>query len=136
MQRAVALEPNSAFGYYALGQALNAVGRPAEALAAAEKATRLDPKSTDFLVQGWAYTQLGRWRESISALKRLSPSNNPWPHVWLAVDYVELGRDDTAKAEIAEVLKLSPQFSVKFEVTGFPEDRERVAADLRKAGLK
>jgi superkiller protein 3 len=135
VQRAVALEPNSAFGYYALGQALNAVGRPAEALAAVEKARGLNPKSTDFYVQGWAYAQLGHWRESISALKRLSPSNNPWPHVWLAVNYVELGRDDTAKAEIAEVLKLNPQFSVKFGVAGFPVDQEHAAADLRKAGL-
>ncbi|MBV8361105.1 MAG: tetratricopeptide repeat protein, partial [Deltaproteobacteria bacterium] len=135
VQRAVALEPNSSFGYFALAEALNGTGRPAEALAAAEKAMRLDPKSTDFYVRGWAYAQLGRWRESISALKRLSPSNNPRPHVWLAVDYVELGRDDDARAEIAELRKLNPQLSMKMGVAAFPADEERAAADLRKAGL-
>jgi adenylate cyclase len=146
VQRAVALEPNNPFGYFALAEALNGTGRPAEALAAGKNAIRLNPKSTDLYVQGWAYAQLGSWQKSISALKRLddvcarscgyfSPSNNPWPHVWLAVDYVELGRDDTAKAEIAEVLKLNPQFSVKFGVAGFPVDQEHAAADLHKAGL-
>ena len=81
------------------------------------KAIRLDPKLyvyTPLLLseQGWAYSQLGRWQEAISAIKPLPPfaSNNPWLHVRLAVDYVELGRDDAARAEIAEVRKLTLSF--------------------------
>ena len=88
-------------------------------------------------LEGWAYSQLGRWQEAISALKRLPPSayNNPWLHVQLAVDYVELGRDDDARAEIAEARNLNPQFSLKMGLAAFPADEERAAANLSKAGL-
>ena len=133
VQQAVALEPNSLSGYVALAVALTATGRPAEGIAAVEKAIRLNPRqppqwwdSNLQSIQGWAYSQLGRWQEAISDLKRLPPSasNDPWLHVWLAVDYVELGRDDAARAEIAEVLKLNPQFSLKIGVTRFPADEK------------
>jgi tetratricopeptide (TPR) repeat protein len=137
VQRLVGSEPNSAFGYMALATALNAAGRPAEGLAASEKAIRLDPRNRDFyaLTQGLSYSQLGRWQEAISTLEHVSEGPGGWPHIWRAVDYVELGRDDAARAEIAEVRKLNPQFSVKMAVGAFPADQERAAADLRKAGL-
>jgi adenylate cyclase len=137
VQRLVALEPNSANGYEALAWALNAAGRPAEALAAAEKAIGLDPGHRDIYLieQGWAFTQLGRWQQAISVLKRSPFTNLPWPHIWLAIDYVELGRDDAAMAEVAEILRLDPQFSAKIDIPGFRASRERAIADLRKAGL-
>ena len=49
-------------------------GRPAEALVAADKAMRLDPRNPDNYLyeQGFAYTRLGRWAEAIPALKRYS----------------------------------------------------------------
>ena len=53
----------------------------------------------------------------------------------MAVDYVELGRDDAAKAEVSEVLRINPQFSAKIGGGALPPIRERAAADLRKAGL-
>jgi adenylate cyclase len=120
----------------ALADALNCAGRPAEGLAAVEKAVRLNPGQRDLYLreQGWAYSQLGRWQEAISVLKRAT-INYPWPHVWLAVDYVELGRDDAARAEVAEILRLNPQFSDKIGGAAFPANRERAIADLRKAGL-
>jgi Flp pilus assembly protein TadD len=88
--------------------------------------------------QGRAYTQLGRWQEGISALKGYSAvrPGEVWPHVDLAVDYIELGQDNAARAEVAEILRLNPQFSLKMGVAGeLPAQRER-AADLSKAGLK
>jgi adenylate cyclase len=135
VQRHAALNPNSTFGYVVLAQALNATGRPTEALAAAERFIRLDPNERVYYLntQGWAYSQLGRWQEAISVLPRSTPF--PWVHLWLAVDYVELGRDDAARAEIARVLKLDPQYSLKIGVTEFPANQQRAAADLHKAGL-
>jgi tetratricopeptide (TPR) repeat protein len=138
VERVVTLEPNSALGYFALADSLNSMGRPAQALAAMEKAMRLAPNERAFEgEQGWALSQLGRWQDSISSLNRLPASNSSslWPHVWRAVDYVELGRDDAARAEVAEVLKINPQFSPKIGIAAFPANKERAAADLHKAGL-
>jgi adenylate cyclase len=138
VQRLVAREPDSAAGRRNLAEALNAAGRPAEALATVKEAIRRDPSSARMFTspQGWAYSQLGRWEEAIPVVKRAPTINtNPWPHVWLAVDYVELGRDGAARAEVAEILRLDSQFSAKIGGTSFPASRERAIADLRKAGL-
>jgi tetratricopeptide (TPR) repeat protein len=115
VERAVALEPNSAFGNFALALVMNATGRPAEGLPAAEKAIHIDPsRSAPYRqMQGWSYSQLVRWKEAISILKRFSFSDDLWLHVWLAVDYIEVGDDVAARTETAKVLRLEPQFSVE-----------------------
>jgi len=57
--------------------------------------------------------------------------------VALAVDYVELGQEAAARAEVAEILRLYPQFSLKIALESmFPAQRERAAADLSRAVLK
>ena len=65
-----------------------------------------------------------------------------WDHLGLAAAYIELGRDDAARAEAAEVLQLNPQFSLKmvFRTVG-PKGKVlarniRASANLRKAGLQ
>ncbi len=63
-----------------------------------------------------------------------------WAHLGLAVSYSELGRGEEARAEIAEVLKIHPQFSLEGMRQRWPykdpTDLERSLAALRKAGLK
>jgi adenylate cyclase len=144
-REAIGLNPDSGSGYFALAEVMNATQRPEEALAAVEKGALLDPHNDIYLAeQGWAYTQLGRWEEAITVLKRFSTShpNDLGAHIFLAVAYVELGRDDAARAEAAEVLRINPQFSLEETYpTSGPKgkvlaDNERFAADLRKAGLK
>jgi adenylate cyclase len=86
-ERGIALNPNAAFGYWALAEVKNTTGKSAEALVATEKAMRLDPHNLDFYLyqQGWAYTQLGRYEEAIPGLKRdLALTNNLWDHSYLA----------------------------------------------------
>jgi tetratricopeptide (TPR) repeat protein len=87
---------------------------------------------------GIAYSHLGRWEEAISALK-VYVDHYPdqlWPHVNLAVAYIEVGRVDAARAEVAQVLRIQPQFSLKTGVEGMlPMQKERVGTDLAKAGL-
>ena len=148
VERIVARGPESAVGYVALAEVLNATARPSEALAAIDRGMRTaparNPPSDKYLVeQGWAYTQLGRWQEGIRALKRFSASrpDHLWSHVFLAVDYIELGLDDAARAEVAEVLRISPQFSQQMVLGGIGRGKilaanHRFEADLRKAGLK
>jgi tetratricopeptide (TPR) repeat protein len=140
VRRIVALDPKSALGYRALAIALNTEGKPAEALLAAEKAMKLEAR--DRTHYGWLlgmiYTQLGRWDDGISALEGyvdLYPEQL-WPHVNLAVAYIEVGREDAARAEVAQVLRIQPQFSLKMGIEGMlPMQKERVRADLVKAGL-
>jgi len=140
VEQAVPLDPNSASGYGGMAEVMNETGRPAEALVAAEKAIRLDPGRGDYALyeQGRAYTQLGHWQEAITALKGCLARHpdQVWPHVDLAVDYIELGQASAARGEVADILRLNPQFTLKLGVESeFPAQRER-AADLRKAGLK
>jgi tetratricopeptide (TPR) repeat protein len=145
IQRAIALSPNSAIRYLGLAQALDNQGRPAEGLIAVDKAMHLDPRS-DFYsgIQGSTYTLLGRRNEAIIALKRSIARypENFWAHAWLAVDYMESGKDDAARVEAAEVLQLNPKFAVEtiLPVAGmqhkaFPAETDRFRADLHKAGM-
>jgi tetratricopeptide (TPR) repeat protein len=147
VQRMVQRDP-TADGYEALAETLNDLGKPAEALAVLEKARRLTPNRVNYLcIQGDSYTRLGRWQEAIAALKGFLARypDQVQPRVELALNYIEVGRDDAARAEVAEALRLYPQFSLKIAVESqshlgnsageFNLDNERVAADLRKAGL-
>ena len=68
--------------------------------------------------EGVAYNGMGRYAEAVEALKRSEP-NNPWVHVNLIHSYSELGREQDARAEAAEVLRLSPGFSLE-EVERMP----------------
>ncbi len=142
-QRAVAINPNYADGYMALADVLFVVGRPEDELSAAEKAMRLDPAGQDRYAYavGSAYFQMGRYQEAISALKRtlsVDP-NNLVTHFMLAADYVELGRDQEARAEAAEIMRISPQFINAPPEKGPLKNKafaERLYNDCRKAGLK
>jgi len=138
-EHAIALDPNYIWGYVRLAQALIRSGRPADGIGWAEKVMRLDPRNRDryFLEVGLAYFAMGRYEESVSAYKQslVRWGNNPGPHLGLAVDYVELGRDNEARAETAEILRFNPRFS-PHPVFKDPVLKERYIADLRKAGLK
>jgi tetratricopeptide (TPR) repeat protein len=88
---------------------MDSMGKPAEALVAAEKAIRLDPLHVAYrYLLGDAYTQLGRYEEAIPVLKRdLAFSELLWDHVDLVRDYTELGQEDAVRAEVVEVQRRS-----------------------------
>jgi len=53
--------------------------------------------------------------------------------------YVELGRNEEARAEAAELMRINPQFSlaVAKQMSALKEPlRDRLYADMAKAGLK
>src|SRR5216683_3838919 len=94
-QRAIALGPNDASGYEWLAWIMNNTRRRAEAIDLAEKAMRLDPRNHDryLYIEGWSYTQMGRYEEAVPILKRyLASYALPWQFL-LVVDYIELGRE-------------------------------------------
>ncbi len=123
---------------------MNNTRKRTEAIDLAEKAVRLDPRRREFylFIEGWSYTQMGRYQEAIPILQRFLAGypNNLAGHYLLAVDYIELGRELQARAEAAEILRISPNLSVDTFVERFPNQdeiyKERVRTDLRKAGLK
>jgi adenylate cyclase len=143
-ERAISLDPNSSLGYVALADIMDLSGKPTEAIGLAEKAMRLDPRNREgyLFEEGWSYTQMGRYADAIPILKRhlARYPNNTAAHSVLVVDYTELDREDEARAEAAEVLRISPHFSLDKWMRISPQKdqtvRNRSYADLRKAGLK
>jgi adenylate cyclase len=85
----------------------------------------------------------GRFEEAVSASKKstqLAP-DNPGFHAELAATYVMMGREEEARAEVAEVLRINPKFPADYAPTflaGYkdPSVRLKVVDALRKAGLK
>ena len=144
MERAVALAPTVAESYAALAEVLSCVGRTEDALEAAAQALRLKPEVADIYLAGvgTAYAVAGRYQEARAPLQRhLSHYPNILHiHLMLAVVYSELGQAAEARAEVAEVLRLNPHFSLEVHKQRMPiKDPvvlERHIAALRKAGLK
>jgi TolB-like protein/DNA-binding winged helix-turn-helix (wHTH) protein/Tfp pilus assembly protein PilF len=144
IERAVAARASSV-GYQALAAGLVSQGKSAEALAALDKAARLDSRHNYVWAQGWAYSQQGRFKEAIASFQCYLAGypNDYWAHALLAGDYIELAQNDVGRAEAAKALRLNPQLTVamiaptsSLNDKAHPVESERFRADLRKAGLK
>jgi adenylate cyclase len=147
LEKAVALDPNYAFGYMHLGLHLAFGGRPQEAIPLLKKSMRLSPLSQTHASMclyrlGKAYHTLGQYEEALSALKKaLNIRPNFWAiHLYLAATYIQLGREEEARAAAAEVRRIVPKFSLERYAKRhqYKDQAEwgRFIEDLRKAGLK
>jgi adenylate cyclase len=144
VERAVALDPNDAEGYAELGRVLAWAGRPQEADKQLKTAMRLNPCFPVWYlyVLGQAYAFTGRYEDAIDVLKRALIRNPDFlpTHVVLAFIYGETGREDEARAQVAEILRISPHYSVEVMRETVPiQDQaalETVLEGLSKAGLK
>ena len=144
VEKAVALNPNAADAQCFFGYISHFNGRHREAIEAIKKAIRLNPfpPSWYFWFLGYAYCNAGMYEEAIAELKkalRMTPDNQ-FAHTRLAATYSLLGREEEARAEAAEVLRINPNFSLKRYAKGHPyknpHDMELILGALRKAGLK
>jgi adenylate cyclase len=142
-EQALALDPNDADGYETLGEILSFAGRPQDTLGLVEKGLRLNPRQPVSLLWllGRAYLLTGRYDEAIVVYKRILTRNpNSFgAHLDLAVIYSELGRGEEARAEVAEVLRVSPGYSLaSMQNRPFkdPAVAERFVESLRRAGLQ
>ena len=144
-RRAVALDPNYAEGYARLGAILVFAGRPEEGITLVKKAMGLNPHYPFIYLMwlGQAYYFTGQYDEALAWLER-SVTRNPnhlATHKWLVPTYVALGRHEEARAEITEILRISPRISLQFlrqsEQWLYKEQAaiERLVDALRKAGL-
>ena len=144
LEAAIALNPNDAEAYARLGATLLFVGRAEEAVGRLEQAIRLDPHYPPLYVSllGAAYFRTGQLLQAETALQQgimRNPNLHP-ARLWLTVVYGETGREAEARAEAAEVLRRSPEFSLEAIRQTFafkdPQGLERILAVLRNAGLK
>jgi adenylate cyclase len=141
-QKAIDLDPNNVWGYGFLAEILNFAGRPEEVTGLMEKAMRLNPRyPADYLFQsGRAHYYMGQYNKSIEIMKRVvtrKPDLMP-PHLYLAASYVQLDREEDARAEVAEVLRISPDVRIGDRRLPYKDQavKEGVIEGLRRAGLK
>ena len=143
-ERAVSTYPNADNAHAFLAWFLTMAGRPEEAVPLLKKAIRRNPMPPGwyFVILGASYRLIGRFDEAISELKKAvaySP-NELMAHVTLAGAYAEAGRLEEARAEAAEVLRISPTFSIENQARVTPyknqDHSNRLVEALRKAGLK
>jgi adenylate cyclase len=143
-EQGVALDPNVADVYGWLGMVYRYVGRWDDAVVAYEKAIRLNPIPPNFYSYGLglSYAWTGRYEEAITEFEK-AIQNHPdafYVRLFAGVVYSLAGRDEEARAEAAEVLRLNPNFSLKrWEQTlryKYQEDQDLFISALSKAGLK
>jgi adenylate cyclase len=142
-RRAVALDPNFADAYAALGVALHYAGRAAESLEQFERTTRLNPHFPPIVLFFMAqdHFALERYQEAARLLERrlARQSQSDTSHVLLAACYGHLGRAEEARAEWREALRINPDYSIEHrrQILPYknPADFERIVEGLRKAGI-
>lgn len=133
-EQVIALDPSGGDNYTTLAAILLYTGRPEEAIRVLEKALQLNPRLPThlFSLMGRAYYLMGRQAEALGTLQKalsLHP-NYLLTHVYLATVYSELGREEEAQAEAAEVLRLSPKFSLEVSRQMLPSKIRRLSAFL------
>ena len=136
-EKAVALDPNSAELHYRLAKVLVFNGKNEEAIPEYKIAIRLNPiPPTNYLWSlGLAYAETGQYDEAITWCEKAvrQAPDNLWPRIMMTTVYSWSGRDEEARAEAAEVLRINPKFSLeRFAKRADPE----LVSALRKAGLK
>ena len=141
-ERAIALDPNHVDARLALGVILHYAGRSEEALPLFDRALAIDPLFDQILqFQAQAHYALGRYDEAADWAKRRIAANprTDTSRVFLAASYGQMGRFDEARAAWEEALRVNPSYSLeqRRKVLPYknPEDFERLADGLRKAGL-
>lgn len=136
-KKAVTLNPNSADAHYRVGKTLHFAGRHEEAIPEYEKAIRLNPIPPNMYLWslGLSYAATGQYEEGITWCEKAvrQEPDSLLARIMITVLYSWSGRDEEARVEAAEVLRIDPNFSLeKWEKRANP----RLISALRKAGLK
>ena len=115
-KRAVELDPSGSAAYKWYGAALLFASQPEEALPLIQKAIRLNPNADafTFVFLGHAFRNTGQLEEAVSAYKKAlqRAPDHLIAHIALTTVYSLMGRDEEARAEAQEVLRINPKFSL------------------------
>jgi adenylate cyclase len=142
-EKAVALNPNSATAHFYLGKTLFFAGRVEESIPEYKKAIRLNPFPPHALPWslGLSYAYMGQFEDAIPLCEKAvrQEPDSLLARMMMTAVYSLSGRDEQARAEAAELLRIQPKFSLKkFEkrlTYKKKTDREKLLGALRKAGL-
>jgi len=136
-KKAVALNPNSAMAHLWLGKVFTFASRWEESIPEYKIAIRLNPIPPSYYLWslGLSYGATGQYDEAIAWCEKavhMDP-DSLMARIMMTAVYSWSGRDEEARAEAAEVLRINPDFSLeKFA----KKAGASLVSALRKAGLK
>ena len=136
-KKAVALNPNSAMAHLWLGKVFTFASRWEESIPEYKIAIRLNPipPSYYFWSLGLSYGATGQYDEAIAWCEKavhMDP-DSLMARIMMTAVYSWSGRDEEARAEAAEVLRINPDFSLERFAK---KAGSGLVSALRKAGLK
>lgn len=142
LEKAITHDPNDAESYATLARIHVFAGRSKNAVGLMGKAVRLNPAHPAWYsnVLGMAYFMMkdDKATRAFKQAIQLNPNFLP-PHIFLAVIHSKQSNDDEAQAEVAEVLRISPEYTLERFAEMIPIADQAVMAkmldSLRKAGL-
>jgi adenylate cyclase len=143
-RRGLALSPNSVELLLLKANVQIFSGDPAGALSTLGESMQLDPHYPDIALQflADAHFSLGKYLQAIAAIEQRLARNpeSETAYALLAACYGHLGRLEDSRGAWEQALRINPSFSIerRRRVQPFrnPEDFERRAEGLRKAGVK
>ena len=144
LERAVALDPNAAWGWSRLAWIENYSDQPDRAIELFERALRLSPLDpmnfNNYVGIASAHEIAGRYEEAVSQYRRALQERPQatWLYRHTVASLVGAGRMDEVAAEVARLLAVYPDYTVSKFIKAMvftPATLERIAANLRKAGL-
>jgi adenylate cyclase len=146
-EKAISLSPNDHLAHAIQGESKKYAGRFEEAIQEYETAIRLQPYYPDWYILGlcMAYYYVGRYEDAVSAVKQAlhraekQGTMNYAIHIVMAVNYIQLGKENQARYHAEETLRLNPEYNLevarRFAPYKDPAHVEKQIADLRKAGI-
>jgi adenylate cyclase len=146
-ERVIELVPSLEWGHVVRGVALAQEGRFLEATGAVRRALRLNPRAPSGLLMNVAAVNFatGRREKAVGQFERVRTANPDSidSRLILAAHYEREGRHDRAGAAVAEILRITPDFSVAraremvgaWEKAVGPEEFAAYMEALREAGL-
>jgi adenylate cyclase len=142
-EKAVSLAPSNAQNLGEASMVMNKTGNPKRSLELKRRAIRASPMFHPGFIRGLglSYYLLGQTDSAIRAFKESIERESEFlsAHTNLASIFGELGRMEDAEVAVREVLRLSPDFSIKAYMNGLsfsdPKVLTRMEEGLRKAGL-
>ncbi len=143
-EKAVALDPNSAESHLNFGKILTFAGRYEASIPEYQAAIRLNPIPPSYYLYslGMSYALTRQYDEAITWCEKAvgRGPNSLFARVFMAAVYSLAGRDEQARIEAAEVLRINPKFSLEKFAQNVTyknqEDKERLISALRQAALK
>ena len=141
--RAVALSPNLASGYFQRGTALIYSGRPQEGLKDLQTSLRLEPRGSNLAITlhhvALALYFSRAYDKAVEAAQYAVRSfpEYPSPYRWLAAALGQLGCVEEARQALEKAMAVAPAPFLRERTPWYgPEDYDHFLEGLRKAGWR